>query len=41
MFINFTADDKDTILNGVAPSGSSKGKKEKKETATNATTPSS
>jgi len=30
MFINFTADDRDTILAGVAPSGSSKCKKEKK-----------
>jgi hypothetical protein len=30
MFINFTADDKETILSGVAPSGSSKAKKEKK-----------
>jgi len=30
MFINFTAEDKDTILSGVAPSGSSKAKKEKK-----------
>jgi hypothetical protein len=30
MFINFTADDRDTILSGVAPSGSSKAKKEKK-----------
>jgi hypothetical protein len=29
MFINFTADDKETILSGVAPSGSSKAKKEK------------
>jgi hypothetical protein len=30
MFINFTADDRETILSGVAPSGSSKAKKEKK-----------
>jgi hypothetical protein len=30
MFINFTADDRDTILSGVAPSGSSKAKKDKK-----------
>lgn len=31
MFINFTADDRETILSGVAPSGSSKAKKDKKE----------
>jgi hypothetical protein len=31
MFINFTADDRETILSGVAPSGSSKSKKEKKD----------
>jgi hypothetical protein len=30
MFINFTADDRETILSGVAPSGSSKSKKELK-----------
>lgn len=30
MFINFTANDRETILSGVAPSGSSKAKKEKK-----------
>jgi len=33
MFINFTADDKDTILSGVAPSGSSKAKKDRKVNA--------
>ena len=31
MFVNLTADDRDTILSGVAPSGSSKTKKEKKK----------
>jgi hypothetical protein len=31
MFINYTADDRETILSGVAPSGSSKAKKDKKE----------
>lgn len=30
MFINFTPDDRDTILSGVAPSGSSKAKKDKR-----------
>jgi hypothetical protein len=30
LFINFTPDDRETILSGVAPSGSSKSKKDKK-----------